>query len=147
MDGTYIIFFIYFQKLDTPHNNTRYPSFAEFVYYILDQATTMPPQKIDEHWVPMTKFCTPCFFHYDVIAKFETLNDDQNYLINLAKLEHIIKPQWKNPGKGAQTSEIVKKYFSELTDEQIKGLYNYYKYDFLLFDYNLDDYLSNHHVA
>ena len=98
------------------------------------------------HWAPMTSFCTPCFFHYDVIAKFETLNDDQNYLIHLAKLDHIIKPQWRNAGKGTQTSEIVMKYFSELTDEQLNGLYNYYKYDFLLFGYNFDDYLNNYQV-
>ena len=101
---------------------------------------------MDMHWEPMTKFCTPCFFHYDVIAKFETLDDDQNYLIHLAKLEHIIKPQWQNVGQGTKTSEIVKKYFSELTDDQIKGLYNFYKYDFLLFGYTFEEYLRNHQV-
>ncbi|XP_050093110.1 carbohydrate sulfotransferase 11 [Anopheles aquasalis] len=119
----------------------KYPTFAEFVDYLLNEIKH-PHDEIDMHWVPMTKFCTPCFFHYDVIAKFETLEEDQNYLISIARLDSVIKPQWKNAGKGAHTNEVVLKFFSELTGAQVRGLYDFYRYDFELFGYSAKEYFK-----
>lgn len=124
-----------------PWNTQKYPTFSEFVNYLLDEVRH-PHTEIDMHWIPVTYFCTPCFFHYDVIAKFETLEEDQNYLIAVAQLGHMIKPQWRNAGKGAHTNDLVVKLFTELDDEQVRGLYEYYKYDFELFGYSTDDYFS-----
>uniref|UniRef100_A0A1Q3FN39 Carbohydrate sulfotransferase n=1 Tax=Culex tarsalis TaxID=7177 RepID=A0A1Q3FN39_CULTA len=124
-----------------PWNTQKYPTFAEFVNYMLDEVRH-PHFEIDMHWIPVTYFCTPCFFHYDVIAKFETLEEDQNYLISVGQLGNIIKPQWKNAGKGAHTNDVVLKLFGELEDEQVRGLYEYYKYDFELFGYGVEDYLK-----
>ncbi|XP_055621382.1 carbohydrate sulfotransferase 11 isoform X2 [Toxorhynchites rutilus septentrionalis] len=122
-----------------PWSTQKYPTFPEFVNYMLDE-TRHPHLEIDMHWIPVTYFCTPCFFHYDVIAKFETLEEDQNYLISTAQLGNVIKPQWKNAGKGAHTNDVVLKLFSELSDDQLRGLYEYYRYDFELFGYGIDEY-------
>ncbi|KAL9701942.1 hypothetical protein quinque_005383 [Culex quinquefasciatus] len=124
-----------------PWNTQKYPTFAEFVNYMLDEVRH-PHFEIDMHWIPVTYFCTPCFFHYDVIAKFETLEEDQNYLISVGQLGNMIKPQWKNAGKGAHTNDVVLKLFGELEDEQVRGLYEYYKFDFELFGYGVEDYLK-----
>ncbi|XP_055608775.1 carbohydrate sulfotransferase 11 [Uranotaenia lowii] len=123
-----------------------YPTFAEFVNYLLDEVHH-PHTEIDMHWVPVTNFCTPCFFHYDVIAKFETLDEDQNYLIAVAQLGAIIKAQWRNAGKGAHTNDVVMKLFSELSNDQVRQLYEYYRYDFELFGYGLDEYWKGRGVA
>ncbi|XP_058457813.1 carbohydrate sulfotransferase 11 [Malaya genurostris] len=125
-----------------PWNTQKYPTFPEFVNYLLDEVRH-PHAEIDMHWIPVTYFCTPCFFHYDVIAKFETLEEDQSYLISVAKLGKMIKPQWKNAGKGAHTNEVVLKLFSELNEEQFRGLYEYYKYDFELFGYGMEEYFRD----
>ncbi|XP_052862243.1 carbohydrate sulfotransferase 11 [Anopheles cruzii] len=120
----------------------KYPLFSEFVNYLLDEIKH-PHFEIDMHWVPMTHFCTPCFFHYDVIAKFETLEEDQNYLISIARLDSVIKPQWKNAGKGAHTNEVLLKFFAELDGAQVRGLYDYYRFDFELFGYSAKEYFKD----
>lgn len=74
----------------------------------------------------MTEFCTPCLFKFDVIAHTETLQEDQQYIIEKAHLENLIEPQWKNAGHGP-TSKQVKKYYSKLTKTQILELYLLYR--------------------
>ncbi|XP_049299683.1 carbohydrate sulfotransferase 11 [Anopheles funestus] len=125
-----------------PTTLLKYPTFSEFVNYLLDEIKH-PHYEIDMHWVPVTHFCTPCFFHYDVIAKFETLEEDQNYLISIGHLESVIKPQWKNAGKGAHTNDMLMKFFSELDTAQIRGLYDYYRFDFELFGYSAKEYFRD----
>lgn len=86
-----------------------------------------PEPKTDMHWIPITQFCTPCQIKFDVIAKFETLNEDQRYIIEKAKLKQYIKPQWKNSGKGRNTQDLVAKFFAQLTKTQLDGLLDIYK--------------------
>lgn len=49
----------------------QWPSFEEFVRYVMDEAESGKP--MDVHWAPYAPFCTPCHYEFDVIAKFETL--------------------------------------------------------------------------
>ncbi|XP_077299023.1 carbohydrate sulfotransferase 11-like isoform X2 [Arctopsyche grandis] len=118
----------------------RWPTFEEFVRYLLDEVRA--GRDLDMHWVPYTTFCTPCQIHFDVIAKFETLQDDQNYLIQKVGLQDIIKPQWKNSGKGRNTATLLLTHYSQLTTKQIWGLYNLYQYDFQLFNYTINTFLE-----
>ncbi|XP_069681691.1 carbohydrate sulfotransferase 11-like isoform X2 [Periplaneta americana] len=120
--------------------NPRWPTFSEFVQYLVDVQRRGDP--FDMHWTPITHFCTPCQVDFDIIMKFETLQEDQNYLIHHAGLQEIIQPEWKNPAKGRTTSELVSSYYSQLTTEQILQLYDIYRYDFELFGYTLDGYLE-----
>lgn len=43
-------------------------------------------------------------------------------------LEHMIKPEWKNPARGAQTKDVMKKYFVQLSKSQIADLYEMFRY-------------------
>lgn len=117
----------------------KWPTFPEFVRFLLDSVKN--GQVLDMHWTPITEFCTPCMFDFDIIAHTETLQEDQEYLIFKAKLKNIIKPEWKNPGRGT-TSEQIKTYYSQLTRAQILQLYHIYKYDFELFNYSVQGYLE-----
>ncbi|XP_039277891.1 carbohydrate sulfotransferase 11-like [Nilaparvata lugens] len=118
--------------------NPRWPTFSEFARYLID--VHRKGEVLDMHWTPIIEFCTPCHIEFDIIAKFETLHEDQKYLIDLAGLGHIIKPEWKNPSKGRNTKEVISTYFSQLTIRQMIQLYNIYRFDFEVFDYSLDDY-------
>lgn len=54
-------------------NDRSYPPhFEEFIRFIICQWRA--GQQLDEHWAPITKFCTPCQVNFDIIIKFETLN-------------------------------------------------------------------------
>ncbi|XP_071556798.1 carbohydrate sulfotransferase 11 [Temnothorax nylanderi] len=118
----------------------RYPLFEEFVRWLLCQRRA--GNDLDMHWTPVVNFCTPCQVRFDVIAKFETLHDDQDYLIKQAHVGHIIKPEWKNPTKGVQTKDVIKHYFTQLSKTQIDELYEMFRYDFVLFDYSPEEYLA-----
>ncbi|KAJ3648625.1 hypothetical protein Zmor_020417 [Zophobas morio] len=117
----------------------KWPTFPEFVLYLLD--SVKQNQNLDMHWTPITEFCTPCMFDFDIIAHTETLQEDQQYLIKKAHLEGLVEPQWRNAGHGA-TARQIRKYYSQLTRSQILQLYHIYRYDFELFNYSLKGYLE-----
>lgn len=54
------------------------------------------------------------------------LQEDQEFIIYKAGLEDILKPQWKNPGKGT-TADQIETYYSQLTRAQILQLYHIYR--------------------
>lgn len=93
--------------------------------FILDEAKMK--HVLDMHWTPITKFCTPCQVKFDIVAKFETLDEDQRYLIKRANLNSVIKPEWKNSGKGRNTQDLVSKYYAQLTREQLDGIYQLFR--------------------
>ncbi|KAJ8925890.1 hypothetical protein NQ315_009742 [Exocentrus adspersus] len=117
----------------------RWPTFPEFVEYLVDSVQN--GDRLDMHWTPIVEFCTPCMFNFKVIAHTETLQEDQMYLIKKARLERLIKPEWKNPGRGT-TANQLEKYYSQLTRSQILQLYHIYRYDFELFNYSIQGYLE-----
>ncbi|XP_052743869.1 carbohydrate sulfotransferase 11 isoform X2 [Bicyclus anynana] len=121
-----------------PVPTERYPVFEEFVSYVLDEAKVK--RTLDMHWTPYSDFCTPCKFNFDVILKFETLDEDQRFLIQMARLQEVIKPEWRNSGKGTNTLHNINHLYSRLKKAQLDGLYNLYKYDFQLFNYTVDSY-------
>lgn len=116
----------------------KYPLFEEFVSYVLDEVKAK--RSLDMHWTPYTSFCTPCKFNFDVILKFETLDEDQRYLIQLARLQDVVKPEWRNSGKGSNTLHSISHLYSRLKKNQLDGLYKLYRYDFQLFNYTIDNY-------
>lgn len=129
-----------YRKNKVERHSPRYPTFSEFVSWLLDEIRKN--NFIDMHLVPASKFCTPCLIKFDIIVKFETLEEDQLYLIEKAGLEHVIMPEWKNSGKGRNTLELLQTFYSQLTRKQLNGLYNYYKFDFDIFGYNPTPYFS-----
>lgn len=116
--------------------NPPWPTFKEFVAHILSR--NRAGLKLDMHWTPITKFCSPCAVHFDVILKFETLKDDQLYLIRKAKLDRLLKVEWKNQGVGAPVRVLLKEYYSQLPQNQLRQLYQLYRHDFELFNYTFD---------
>ena len=125
---------------------------------ILDQSEKNCQQlnncKLDNHWKPFISRCAYCDVRYSVIAKAETIEEDQKYIghmanvtfqqtgnIGLCKLEMNWFLLEANKSSGGSTKELAKKYFSKLQINTVKQLYEFYKVDFEMFDYNPDEYL------
>lgn len=68
--------------------------------------------------------------------------DDQNYLIKHVHLEHMIKPEWKNPARGAQTKDVMKAYLTQLSSNQILSLYEMFKLVILIY-FSIEYYNKN----
>ncbi|XP_037937652.1 carbohydrate sulfotransferase 9 isoform X2 [Teleopsis dalmanni] len=130
----------YRKKQKNVHIGPKHPTFPEFVRWFLDQVRY--GNFIDMHFVSTTKFCTPCLINFDIILKFESLEQDQLYLIEKTGLKRVIAPEWRNMGKGKNTLELLKTFYSQLTRKELEGLYSYYKYDFELYGYDVNEYFK-----
>ena len=100
---------------------------------------------MDEHWAPIYHCCPICDNHkwpvFNYILKFETLEVEEPLF-----LKEVLRTPVKMDGRHRNSNrrddmssrEITKRYFSILSDSDIKGLYNLYKPDFLLFEYQYE---------
>jgi chondroitin 4-sulfotransferase 11 len=76
-----------FQHSKMKKVGSRWPTFPEFVEFLLFEANHNA--ELDMHWTPIIKFCTPCQVKFDMILKFETLDEDQRYLIEKVILIYL----------------------------------------------------------
>lgn len=55
------------------------PSFRKFVEFVLSEEEKGNDH--NEHWAPYYRFCTPCQFAFDYILHFETLSEEESFLL------------------------------------------------------------------
>ncbi|XP_075224851.1 carbohydrate sulfotransferase 11-like [Lycorma delicatula] len=127
----------YFWDKTLPQPSGIEPTFQEFVRYLID---TDLLNYSDDHWIPYYLFCTPCLLKYNILAKVETFFRDQIYIIRATNLQNLIKPIWKHKTINDNVKNISKIYFSQLTQNNVAELYQKYKLDFELFDYDATEY-------
>lgn len=116
-------------------NATRLePTFAEFLRFIANE------KYFDEHWTPYYRTCEPCALHYDYILKVETLDRDQNFLIQDTKLSNYLY-EVRHPGNinphGTTTRKILDQYIAGIPRSLLDQIYKIYENDYKLFNYSL----------
>jgi len=112
--------------------SSAYPSWWEFVQYILDTS----PSTYDEHWKPSSLYCSVCSFPYNHILHFETIQVEERLFAEEMGAGDLIHPRWENRNdEGLHKEEILGKYFSLLDDQDINALYRIYEDDFKMFGY------------
>ncbi|EFN70794.1 Carbohydrate sulfotransferase 14 [Camponotus floridanus] len=115
-------------------NATRLePTFAEFLRFIAHE------KYFDEHWAPYYRTCEPCELHYDYILKVETLDRDQNFLIQDTKLSNYLY-EVKHPGNinphGTTTRKTLDQYITGIPRSLLDQIYKIYENDYKLFNYS-----------
>lgn len=109
-------------------------TFPEFVWMLLKT----DPYRMDVHWMPYWARVEPCWIQYDFIGKMETIEDLNEVK---KKLRLFDKNQiWKNRSNSS-TSQVAKKFFSQIKRADVMKLYDIYYPDFQLFGYSVDGYL------
>ncbi|XP_034942845.1 carbohydrate sulfotransferase 11-like [Chelonus insularis] len=126
----------YIRKEGVPAPAGIEPTWQEFVDYLID---TDLANYGDDHWMPYYLYCTPCSLNYSIIAKVETLQQDQMFIIKKLGEEDQIQPKWRHSGGEMNASKI---YFRQLDRGRIDKLYKKFKLDFEMFDYSLEEYYS-----
>ena len=123
------------------HGEDNTPTFWEFVKALLDGEI-----EVDDHWSPIHISCSICRLSYDLVLHFEYLNEEQPYLLRQLGLDGLVLPDaWQNHKSLNSLSHAQKlEYFNQLDEDEIWGLYNFYKLDFDLFQYDLNSYLKVH---
>ncbi|XP_071514124.1 carbohydrate sulfotransferase 11-like isoform X2 [Panulirus ornatus] len=116
-----------------PPKGSTSPSFRQFVQYILDEEET--GQALDMHWIPQSRFCTPCLVNFTVFAKVETLQEDANYVIFTSGIDKVISPKIINRSLGVSTDTLTRQLLCQLLPSQMEALLQLYRLDLQLFDY------------
>lgn len=119
-------------------------SFAHFADMILDKSVKICRQmnacRLDKHWKPFISRCGYCDVPYTVIARAETIAEDQKYIGHMANVTfHKIET---HVSSGGSTKDLAKKYFSEMDIVTVKRLYKLYKVDFDMFGYSPEEYFE-----
>uniref|UniRef100_H2ZVS3 Carbohydrate sulfotransferase n=2 Tax=Latimeria chalumnae TaxID=7897 RepID=H2ZVS3_LATCH len=106
-------------------------SFGEFVQFLLDTHDE------DVHWNQMVKLCDPCNIQYDFIGWYDTIEKDTNNILRfIGAPEDLRYPGFKEYDTEKRINlGLIDKLLRNLTMQQIAGLYELYKYDFLVLDY------------
>ncbi|XP_028824358.1 carbohydrate sulfotransferase 11-like [Denticeps clupeoides] len=115
-------------------------SFAEFLYYLVDPRTRRQGP-FNEHWERVHQLCHPCLVHYDVVGKYETLQQDAQYVLKLAGAgDKIHFPALAKDSR--TTGDTAAGFFSSIGPFYQRRLYSLYHMDFLLFNYSTPTYLQ-----
>uniref|UniRef100_H0WNR3 Carbohydrate sulfotransferase n=1 Tax=Otolemur garnettii TaxID=30611 RepID=H0WNR3_OTOGA len=109
--------------------------FKEFIHYLLDSHR---PVGMDIHWEKVSKLCYPCLINYDFVGKFETLEEDANYFLQLIGAPKELKfPNFKDRHSSDERTnvQVVRQYLKDLTRTERQLIYDFYYLDYLMFNY------------
>ncbi len=114
------------------HRTAALPTFWEFVQHVKAAAVN----KMDEHWRPMSNYCSACTVQYEHVFLFESIDEEGEYLKHVIDPEVAEREEWVNPNPTSLKNEdLTRTYFEQLSDSDIMALYKIYEFDFKLFGY------------
>ena len=98
----------------------------------------------DAHFEHYWKRCDLCRLNYDIIGKMDTFNSDSKYIMEKIRMNttkaHI--DEIHNVSSGESSEDLAKKLFANLSKKLVKKLYELYKIDFEMFDYDYKQFLT-----
>ena len=112
-------------------------TFEEFVRYVL--WTYEHNHQVDAHFNSQYENCRPCHINYDYIGHYETIHDDGRQLIRkFSTGSNVHFPAFDSRVRGS--SKYLNLYDTiPVTD--IRRLLDFYKNDYILFGYNVPDFI------
>ena len=122
------------RRLDAGFGNFQI-TFGEFLNYIVVFASEFGRNLLDYHWAPLTVMCDPCTIRYDFICKFETLYEDSQTILSYIQTNFdndIVTFPKQTPNT---TVDRCNEAFLTIPLDVRKRLYQIYKEDFILSDY------------
>ncbi|XP_029576950.1 carbohydrate sulfotransferase 8 [Salmo trutta] len=111
-------------------------TFQEFMQYLLD---VHRPVGMDIHWEPTSQLCSPCLLDYNFIGKFETMEEEANFLLRRTGAPHNLTfPSFKdrNPKAERTSTHLTHRYFAQLSTSERQRAYDFYYMDYLMFNYS-----------
>ncbi|XP_054752869.1 carbohydrate sulfotransferase 11-like [Lytechinus pictus] len=122
------------EQLESGENVT----WSEFISYV----THLEEKAFNEHWKPMYKLCDPCHIGYDFVGRVETIDKDAKYLLEeVIKLKYEMSQFPKFSEFTTNSSEYTYSAYGDITLQQLRRLWEIYKWDFLLFGYEKPDFI------
>ena len=120
------------ERNQTDDGNATFEDFVNFLVRL---------DIFDDHWKPFRNLCNPCSSQYDYIAKFETFNNDMEYLKQKINLTEEHRKYFFPKGNFATNFDLMKKTFEKVPNELARQLYEKYREDFEVFGYSLPEWM------
>ncbi|KAM9299095.1 carbohydrate sulfotransferase 8-like [Gastrophryne carolinensis] len=122
------------RKLGIKVNSTANLTFQQFVRFLV----TENPEALDTHWKPMYQLCDPCSIHYHIIGRFESINQDSNFVLRtIGAPEGLRYPEMKHHSNDSRTDhDISNQYLETLPPDLLRKLQKLYSIDFSMFEYD-----------
>ncbi|XP_064632127.1 carbohydrate sulfotransferase 11-like [Lineus longissimus] len=118
-------------------------TFLDFVQYIthpMDFPNLKPWNHMNEHWERYFALCHPCFVRYNIIAKYETLDDDVNFIMEKIGASDVIKwPKRRQHYSHTPTSKLVSDAFQNISSDDLRTLSTLYYDDHKMFGYEFQN--------
>ncbi|XP_035274486.1 carbohydrate sulfotransferase 8-like [Anguilla anguilla] len=111
-------------------------TFKEFMQYLLD---VHRPVGMDIHWEHVNQLCSPCLLDYDFVGKFETMEEEANFLLRSTGAPgNLTFPSFKDrhPQAERTSARITQRYFAQLSASERQRAYDFYYMDYLMFNYS-----------
>ena len=115
------------------------PSFPSFVAYFL---YTGVKKWRDQHFIPMHIRCDICHSDFKFIGKMETFSSDSAFIIDHLKMNVPPKKHLNKHSRKKSSHLVTLELMRKLKKSVIWDLYNAFKLDFELFDYDPTDYIA-----
>ena len=109
-------------------------SFLEFVRFVLE---TRSMDNRNPHWDSYYSICHPCVINYDVIGKFESLEQDQQMIMRQVFKEKQFNFPARNV-KDIPSKQLLNNYYGNMTRNMFDDLLNFYKVDMDMYKYQVD---------
>ena len=121
--------------LKNGRNRTIYPTFSEYINFL--NLIDLKDVYTNEHFKPIIYQCYPCVINYNFYGSFKLLPNDANAVLEHFKLNSSYYDKKSFISHTSyKTSDLVPKYFSELTTSQKTALFHSFA-DELDFYYSL----------
>nr|XP_031825950.1 carbohydrate sulfotransferase 11-like [Nomia melanderi] len=115
------------------------PTFKEFLLWLLQSS-----EQDDVHWNRYYTHCGVCNIRYNYVLKLDDYTSGQiNYIFSKLGLDtnKVYLPKLEGTRGGYTNFDTTCKYFANLTQGIIFKLYERYKIDFEMYNYNLNRYI------
>ena len=121
------------RRLDSKAGNFKI-TFLEFLNFLISKEDPNRFKGYDDHFNPAYIVCNPCSIRYDIIAKYETLLNDSNLILDYVKTHHDHNVSFPKPNS-ITSSDSCNSAFKDLPLTVRRSLYEMFKEDFLIFGY------------
>ncbi|XP_030850431.1 carbohydrate sulfotransferase 11-like isoform X1 [Strongylocentrotus purpuratus] len=114
-------------------------TFSEFIRFLVDADT----DSYNKHWSDIYSMCLPCDIDYDIIGKYETINEDADFVLRLANIDPDITFPKPNLSSMTNSSDptLADKFYRDVPRSLVYKLAMLYAADFNLFGYHVDPYI------
>ena len=113
-------------------------TFDEYLNYVIN----IGKGYWNEHWQTYDKLCHPCGIHYDFIGKFENLEQEAPYVLEISGISRKLNISFPEI-KPSRTSSKVPFYYSQISKERLYKVLQLFGSDTEMFRYDLPQSLHN----